>query len=918
MRSSPRTWLVPLSALILVALFVADLRTRDDTVLVALYALGPLLALLGGGPRAVAGIGGLALALAVAHSVDDETSTTAQDVVRIATVAFSSLLAVWIAGLRERARRTTGATEEELGFLTAVFERAPVGIALLDTDLHFVRVNDHITEINGVPAAEHVGRTISDVLPGLPPEVEADAAEVVRTGRRVSQMEVVGSTPAQPGATRHWIVSYWPVRTLLSDELVGVGIVVDEVTERRAAERALRAQTNRYEALLLAISEAGEGLVVLERDGRCVYANAAFEQLSGYTFPELAAMDSVLDLVVDDEREDARRRAAARIEQGAVESALALTLRRRDGATLDLEVGGVPLDVEGRHQLVVVVRDVSERRRAEAEREALLRRSALVAEASELFDQSLNEERTMDSVARLCVRELADTCVILLGSEPGRVRRVAVVARDGVRERELTGALLHDPLEERGDHAVLEAMAAGTAAVTEAPAGLGTRALTVALRARGRTHGVLVAGFDALPARDELELLALFEDLGRRAALALDNARLYEERDQVARTLQRSLLPSALPEIPGVEIAARYVAGGRGQRGRWRLLRLLRHRRGRLGRRDRRRVRQGHRGRHADRARPLHAAGRRRAHPAPAGGARRAQRGASAPAPRLPLLHRALHIAHPARGPRRRRGLHGRPPTAARAAGGRRGGDRGRAGNAARDRRRPGDLRAADRARARRCARALHGRRDGHDGGRPHYRRPPRGVPRDLRGERRERDRRGGRARCRQLPGRAAARRRRRGRRPRPRPPRRVVWPDWARGSGIVVKLLVVTPEPVDADMLRATLGDEVEGAEVLVVAPATNQSKLAFWVSDPDEAIHEAEVAEEETVERLEEEGIDAAGDTGESEPVVAIQDALATFRADRILIFSHPDLDYREDKDLEAAEERFGVPVTHAQIAR
>ena len=70
-----------------------------------------------------------------------------------------------------------------------------------------------------------------------------------------------------------------------------------DVTERRAAERALRAQTDRYEALLHALSEAGEGLVVLERDGRCVYANAAFEQLSGYTFPELAAMDSVLDLV---------------------------------------------------------------------------------------------------------------------------------------------------------------------------------------------------------------------------------------------------------------------------------------------------------------------------------------------------------------------------------------------------------------------------------------------------------------------------------------------------------------------------------------------------------------------------------------------------------------------------------------------
>jgi hypothetical protein len=102
------------------------------------------------------------------------------------------------------------------------------------------------------------------------------------------------------------------------------------------------------------------------------------------------------------------------------------------------------------------------------------------------------------------------------------------------------------------------------------------------------------------------------------------------------------------------------------------------------------------------------------------------------------------------------------------------------------------------------------------------------------------------------------------------------------------------------------------------VISPATNRSKVAFWVSDSDEAIHEAEVAQEETVERLEEEGVDAAGDTGESEPAVAIQDALATFAADRIVVFSHPDLDYREDAGLEDAEGRFGVPITHAQISR
>ena len=134
------------------------------------------------------------------------------------------------------------------------------------------------------------------------------------------------------------------------------------------------------------------------------------------------------------------------------------------------------------------------------------------------------------------------------------------------------------------------------------------------------------------------------------------------------------------------------------------------------------------------------------------------------------------------------------------------------------------------------------------------------------------------------------------------------------------MKLLVLTPEPIDADLLRATLGKEVEGAEVLVISPATNSSPLAFWLSDSDDAIREAEAAQVDSVERLEEAGIDAAGDTGESEPAVAIQDALATFAADRIVVFSHPegDRDYREDDGLADAEQRFGVPLVHAVISR
>jgi hypothetical protein len=132
------------------------------------------------------------------------------------------------------------------------------------------------------------------------------------------------------------------------------------------------------------------------------------------------------------------------------------------------------------------------------------------------------------------------------------------------------------------------------------------------------------------------------------------------------------------------------------------------------------------------------------------------------------------------------------------------------------------------------------------------------------------------------------------------------------------VRLLVLAPEPIGPDDVRGAMGAEIEGAEVRVMAPALNQSSVAFWVSDPDEAISEAESAEEETVERLRAEGIEATGETGESEPLTALQDALATFAADHILVFVHPDdaQAYKEDDVLGEAERRFGLPVTEAPL--
>jgi deoxyribodipyrimidine photolyase-like uncharacterized protein len=133
------------------------------------------------------------------------------------------------------------------------------------------------------------------------------------------------------------------------------------------------------------------------------------------------------------------------------------------------------------------------------------------------------------------------------------------------------------------------------------------------------------------------------------------------------------------------------------------------------------------------------------------------------------------------------------------------------------------------------------------------------------------------------------------------------------------VKLLVLATDPVDADDVRSALpDDDLEGAEVLVVSPAVNESPVAFWVSDADEAIAEAQSAAERTAEQLRERGAQARATTGDAEPLMALQDALATYPADRVLVFvrSEDRARYREEDVLGEAQQRFGVPVT--EVAR
>jgi hypothetical protein len=131
------------------------------------------------------------------------------------------------------------------------------------------------------------------------------------------------------------------------------------------------------------------------------------------------------------------------------------------------------------------------------------------------------------------------------------------------------------------------------------------------------------------------------------------------------------------------------------------------------------------------------------------------------------------------------------------------------------------------------------------------------------------------------------------------------------------MKVLVIASEPISADRLRAALGGATDDAEIMVVAPALHRSALRFFLSDADEAIQRAELVARETVEGLDDAGFDAHGDTGESDPVKAVEDVLVTFPAERIVLFTRSASERRYDEgiDADALQQRFGMPVQRAE---
>jgi PAS domain S-box-containing protein len=123
--------------------------------------------------------------------------------------------------------------------LETIYASVPLGLCVFDHRFRYLRINDRLAEINGLPASEHIGRTPREVLPDLAGPAEEIFKQVLESGRPVLDFELSGTTPARPGIQRTWIEHWLPLKDR-AGRVIGVNVVAEEITERKRAEAELK------------------------------------------------------------------------------------------------------------------------------------------------------------------------------------------------------------------------------------------------------------------------------------------------------------------------------------------------------------------------------------------------------------------------------------------------------------------------------------------------------------------------------------------------------------------------------------------------------------------------------------------------------------------------------------------------------
>ncbi len=364
---------------------------------------------------------------------------------------------------------------------------------------------------------------------------------------------------------------------------------VQDISERRESEHerdrlvaelreALLGSERRFEATVGSLSDP---VTIRDREDRIIYANrAALAHLGFESIEELRATPPgqiMADYVVTGEdggEVSMDQIPSVQLLRGeGAEPLVIRTVDRRTGVEHWNLLKAAPLrdDAGEIEATIMVIEDITEQKRAE-------QRSAFLAQASEVLASSLDYEQTLRNVARLAVPQIVDWCAVDLIDADGYRVPVAVAHADPARlklaeelrayeperldpERGL-GLVLRtgEPLlyPEIGDEMLVETALDERHLKLLRSVGLRS-AVVVPMRIGRETLGAMtLVSAESGRVLDHSDM-GLAEQLAARAAVAIENSRIYSERSRIAHTLQQSLLPETLPQIPGYELASVYI-----------------------------------------------------------------------------------------------------------------------------------------------------------------------------------------------------------------------------------------------------------------------------------------------------------------------------------------------------------------------
>jgi len=256
------------------------------------------------------------------------------------------------------------ARDQAAAVLHSLMDHAPVGFVFFDTDLRFRAVNQKLTEINGFPAADHIGRTVEKIIPSVAAKVRQAFEYVKATGKPVLNGLASGEMASAPGQMRHFSASWYPIHAL-DGALLGMGGVVTEITGHREMEDTLKITQQGFELAQVAAGMGTYDWDIATGVGRC---SELWCPLYGLPPSDIGPPVEVWASLIHPEDR-------ARVVEGA-------RLQSEEGVPCDTEFrviwpdgtlhwlftkGNLIRDKQGRPQRTVgVTMDITERKRAEA------------------------------------------------------------------------------------------------------------------------------------------------------------------------------------------------------------------------------------------------------------------------------------------------------------------------------------------------------------------------------------------------------------------------------------------------------------------------------------------------------------------------------------------------------------------------